>query len=197
MNEQLYWYVARATGVVSWALLSLAAVWGLVLSTRLLGKRTTPAWLLDLHRFLGAASVVFVGLHLAALVADNYTHFGLSELLVPLASSWRPWPVAWGIAALYLLLAVEVTSLLKRRVPNKLWRRVHQSSAVMWVLATLHLLTAGSDADNAVLQWSVLLVTLLVAFTTVVRVLSPKPDRPARPERPERTSDDAVAVKVP
>ena len=44
------------------------------------------------------------------------------DLLVPGASQWRPTAVAWGVIALYLLLAVEVTSLLKRRVPTRLWR---------------------------------------------------------------------------
>jgi membrane protease YdiL (CAAX protease family) len=73
MNDQLWWYVARASGTVSWALLALSVVWGLTLSTRWLGRRARPNWLLDLHRFLGGAGVVFVAVHVAALVADSYT----------------------------------------------------------------------------------------------------------------------------
>lgn len=184
MNEQLWWYVARASGIVSWALLSLAALWGVALSTRLAGKRATPAWLLDLHRFLGGASIVFVAVHLGGLFADSYAHFGPAELFVPLASTWRPVAVAWGVAALYLLVAVELTSLLKRRIPNRLWRRVHQTSFALWLFATIHLFAAGTDARNPVLQWAALAVTLAIVFTVTVRILSPKPDRPAsRPRR--------------
>ena len=77
---------------------------GTALSGRL-SRRPRPAWVLDLHRFLGVLAVVFAGVHLLGLVADSYVHFGPAELFVPLASSWRPGPVAWGVVALYLLLA--------------------------------------------------------------------------------------------
>ena len=194
MSEHLFWYLARATGIVSWALLSLSVLWGVVLSTRLLGRRATPAWLLDLHRFLGGTAVVFVALHLVGLVGDSYVHFGPSELLVPLASAWRPVAVAWGVVALYLLVAVEVTSLLRRRLPNRVWRRVHATSFAVWVLSTVHLFAAGTDAGNPVLQWSTLLLCVGVLFAVVVRVLSPKPDRRA-PSRAPGTSGPVSAVE--
>ncbi len=85
MNTQLWWLLARATGFVAWGLLTASVIWGLLLSTRLTRGRPTPAWLTDLHRFLGGAAVVFTALHLGSLVADSYTHFGLAELLIPLA----------------------------------------------------------------------------------------------------------------
>ena len=67
--------------------------------------RVTPAWVLDLHRFLGGLATVFVCVHVAAVVFDSYVAFGLADVLVPLASSWHPVAVAWGVVALYLLLA--------------------------------------------------------------------------------------------
>ena len=118
MTTQLSWHVARATGVVAWALLTAAVVWGLLLSTRLARGRPTPVWLLDMHRFIGGAAVSFTLLHLGGLVADTYVHFGLADLLVPYASSWRPGAVALGVVSLYLLMAVELTSLLMRRIPR-------------------------------------------------------------------------------
>ena len=62
MNEKLWWYVARSTGIVAWALVAAAVVWGLLLTTRLVGGRSAPRWLLDLHRFLGGLAVIFTGL---------------------------------------------------------------------------------------------------------------------------------------
>ena len=115
MNPKLWWYVARASGLVTWVLVTCAVIWGLALSGRVT-KRPRPAWVLDLHRFLGTLSIVFLGVHLSALVADNFTHFGPAELLLPMASRWRPGAVAWGIVGLYLLVAIEATSLVKRRM---------------------------------------------------------------------------------
>ena len=178
MNHQLWWYVARASGLVGWFLCTLAVVWGLALSTRLFGKRPAPAWLLDLHRFLGGLATIFVVIHVGALVADSYTHFGLADVLVPLASSWRPGAVAWGIAGFYLLLAVELTSLARRHFPGRLWRRVHAASLPLWVVSTVHLMTAGTDATNPAVLSIALLSAGAVLFVTLVRFLSPR-SRPA------------------
>lgn len=183
MNQQLWWFVARAGGLMSWFLCTLAVVWGMALSTRLLGKRPTPAWLLDLHRFLGALAAIFASVHVAALVADGYVHFGVVDVLVPMASSWKPGPVAWGIAGFYLLLAVELTSLARRWLPLRLWRSVHMASLPLWAFSTAHLLTAGTDAGNAAVWSAILVSTGAVLFVTVVRILSP-----GRPVRRRTTS---------
>lgn len=178
MNPHLWWYIARASGIVAWVLVTASVVWGLVLSTRL-SRRPKPAWFLDLHRFLGGLSVVFVGVHLAGLVADNYTHFGLASLLVPLASAWHPVAVAWGVVGMYLLVAVEITSLLMRRLPRRLWRAVHFTSFGLFAFTTVHALTAGSDAGNVAVQWFALGSCAVVAFLTLVRILSSfRSDRP-------------------
>ena len=197
MNPQLWWYVARASGLVAWALCTLAVVWGLALSTRLLGKRPAPAWLLDLHRFLGGLATLFVAVHVAGLVADNYVHFGLAELVLPLASSWKPGPVAWGIAALYLLVAVELTSLARRRLPARLWRLVHMTSLPLWGVSTVHLLTAGTDAQNPAVQWAALLSVAAVIFVTVVRVLSPRAAARRRKEPNDPVSSRLMALSPP
>jgi predicted ferric reductase len=173
VTGQTWWYVARSTGIVAWSLLTLSMTWGLMLRTRILNGRPTPRWLLDLHRFLGGLSIVFVALHLAGLVADNYVHFGPAELLVPFASSWRPAPVALGVVALYLLTAVEVTSLLMRHLPRRWWRAVHMSSFATFMFSTLHTVTAGSDAQNSVLILAVNVAVAAVLFLILVRVLAP------------------------
>lgn len=200
MNPQFWWYVARASGIVSWVLLAGSLAWGVTLSTRLLGKKAMPSWLLDLHRYLGALSVVFVGVHLAGLVADNYAHFGLADLLVPMASAWKPGPVAWGVAGVYLLIAVELTSLLKRRIPPKLWRATHYTSFPLYVLTTVHLLLAGTDRANNGLRVAAVSVSATLAFATIVRVLSPRSElRKAAPaaDRVPRPVPVAVPAATP
>ena len=179
MSVHLSWYVARASGIVAWALLSLSVLWGVVLSTRLLGRRATPAWLLDLHRFLGGSALAFVGIHLLGLVGDGYVHFGWSELFAPLASTWQPVAVAWGIVAMYLLVAVELTSLVRPRLPHGLWKGVHTLSFVLFVVATVHILQAGTDTDDGWALYPVLAVTMVVAFLSVARAAGAGRRRPA------------------
>ena len=68
----VWWYQARAAGFVAYALLTVSILLGLALTTRTFGRRPRPAWLLDLHRGLGGLATIFVGIHLATLVADSY-----------------------------------------------------------------------------------------------------------------------------
>ena len=151
------WLVARSSGIVAWALIVASAAWGLLLATRVLGRKASPAWLLSLHRFLGALAVVFTAVHVVAIVADQYVDFGLTEVLVPFASSWEPFAVALGIVGMYLLAAVQVTSLLRGHLSQGAWRRVHLLSYALFATTTVHALMAGTDT-NALLPTGVAVI---------------------------------------
>jgi hypothetical protein len=183
MTSQLWWFTARASGIVAWVLVTASVLWGLALSTKTLGRRPRPSWLLDLHRFLGGCAVVFTGVHVAAIMADSYVHFGLVDVLVPLASSWHPLAVAWGIVGLYLLLAVEITSLLRSRLPKRVWRATHFLSFPLFAVATIHGLASGTDAATPLLRGSVVVGTAAVGLLTIIRTrqATTPPHPPARP----------------
>ena len=172
MNEHLWWYVARSGGLVSWWLSSLAVLWGLSLSTRLIRGRGIPAWLLASHRHLGALTLVFTAVHVGGLVADDYVDFGIAEVLFPFASTWRPGAVAWGVVSLHLLVAIEITSLLMKRIRRRLWRAVHLASFAVFAMGSAHAFTAGTDRGNVAVQWTGLIVGTLFVFLVVFRQLS-------------------------
>ena len=183
LNSQLSWYAARASGLVAWSVVTLSILWGLAVSTRLVRRKGVPAWLLDLHKFLGTLSIVFVVVHVLALWADTYVYFGPRELFVPFASAWRPGAVAWGIAATYLLVAIQLTSWAMKRLPRKLWHRVHLLSIPMFVFATVHGFTAGADKANLAVQWLALTGGLMVFLLVTFRLLAPRRTGRASPAR--------------
>lgn len=173
----VWWFVARSSGLVAWGLAALAVLWGLLLSTRILGRKVRPSWLLDLHRFLGGLTVVFIAIHLTGLILDPFVDFGAVQVLVPFASTWKPLAVAWGVVAFYLLLAVEFTSLLRNRIPKQWWRAVHFSSYAIFVLGTVHLLTAGTDRRSPILLWTVVAAITAVSAMTLLRIVRPRESR--------------------
>ena len=177
MNPQVWWYVSRATGIVAWVAAMASVLWGLALASRMTGRRPGPAWLLDLHRHLGAITVLFTVAHLAALVADSWVHFDVVDLLVPFASEWKPGPVALGVVAFWLFLAVEVTSLLKRRLQAMSWRAVHLTSYLGAIASTMHYVTAGTDARHPFLRWGPTAVVSLAVVFLVFRLLVPRARR--------------------
>jgi len=199
-----WWYANRAAGLVAWALLSASMVAGLLLSSKALGKKARPNWLTDLHRGLSGLAVGFVGVHVVAAVADSYVHFGPTEILVPLASSWRPVAIAWGVASMYLLVAVEGSSLLRKHLPKAAWRKLHFLSFPLFLTATAHGVTAGSElGTTAGIAVAVVATAAIAALTTLrimdevakakqppapprvpVRISAEVPERPPMAERP-------------
>lgn len=179
MSEQIWWYATRAAGLMTWATAMTSIVLGLLMSfsnrpVRVRGaaplRLPSKPWLLDVHRFLGGLSLVFLALHMITLWADSFVHFAWAELLVPGASEWRPVAVAWGVVAAWLLVAVEASSMLKQSLPPKLWHRLHLGSYLVAGFGTAHGLTAGSDAGRPVVVAVGGLLLLLVVGLTVARV---------------------------
>jgi DMSO/TMAO reductase YedYZ heme-binding membrane subunit len=192
--SKIPWYVARSSGIVAWALILLTIVWGLLLATRVLGRRPAPAWLLSLHRYLGALAVAFVGVHVAAILLDTYSNFSLVNVLVPFTGSWHPLAVAWGIVGMYLLAAIEITSLLRNRMSKRAWHAVHLLSYFLFATTTVHMLTAGTDARAIITSSAAVLLGVAVTFGSVALYLwrtdpgEPRAlPRSTRPEPARRT----------
>lgn len=171
MIAHFWWYVARGAGISSWLFGATSVMTGLLLSSKATLK-PRPNWQLDLHRYQGAVSVSMLALHIAALVADSYSHFTLSRVFVPFASSWKPLAVAWGIVAMYLLITVEVTSLLRKRLSEKVWHTIHLSSLAGYLLSTVHFFQAGTDHRRAPALVAIVVMTGLNLGLLSFRILA-------------------------
>jgi predicted ferric reductase len=183
VSHLTWWYLARASGLVAWVLLMASLVWGVLLATRVLKPHDRPAWLLDLHRWLGGLAMAMVGLHIGSLIGDSFVHFGLADVLVPFASGWKPAPVALGVLSLYLLAAVEATSLAMRKLSRRVWRGVHLTSYGLVWLVSLHAGLAGTDVFNLVYRGVAALLTVAGVAATCVALLAPRRRRPATDRR--------------
>ena len=82
-------------------------------------------------------------------MADSDTQFGLADITVPYASAWKPGAVALGVLAAWSLIAVQITSLARRRLSRRVWRTVHMSSYVTFWLTSLRLVNRRSATGAA------------------------------------------------
>jgi sulfoxide reductase heme-binding subunit YedZ len=171
-NAHVWWWLARASGIVAWCLATAAIVWGLTLSSKAVRRRRTPAWLLDVHKYLGTLTLAFVAVHIAAIAADSYVQFSLRDLFIPMASAWRPGAVAWGIVAFYVLVVVEVSSWLMKFISRRIWHWIHLSSFAIFAAATVHGALAGADHAQPWVQFSAVAGVTIVLFLLLVRVLN-------------------------
>jgi sulfoxide reductase heme-binding subunit YedZ len=157
------WYVARASGIVLYLVLWLSCLLGLGLTTGLLDRGMGRSVIFSLHAFATRLAYGFLALHLVSLAADPTVRFGPRQLLLPFASTWRePW-TGFGILAAALTIAIGVSFAIKRTIGQRAWRALHWLTFVLYALALLHGLGAGSDARTI---WAEVLY--LVTGVTVV-----------------------------
>jgi predicted ferric reductase len=147
--QSLTWDIARAGGFTAYILLTLAVIVGLALSTQIQSPRRWPRLLnSELHNFLTLLSTIFLGVHILATWVDPYTRFSWNEILIPLASHYRPEWMALGIVAVYLGIAIGISTWLRPHIGYKLWRQLHVLTLVIFALATIHGIGTGSDTQT-------------------------------------------------
>jgi predicted ferric reductase len=165
--EAITWDVARAGGLTAYILLGLSVGEGLALSLHWQSPRWPRIINSELHNFLTLLATIFVGVHVLAVALDPFTHFGLNELLLPLASHFRPLWMAFGIVGLYLGIATGISTWLRPRLGYALWRKLHYLTLILFALVIVHGIATGSDTAT---WWgaTIYLTSVLVVGSLIV-----------------------------
>ena len=190
------WLVARAAGLVAFSLLTISVTLGLALSTKLLGNRRGKA-LLGWHQTLMWTALAMVSLHGVALALDPVLRFGVGALLVPGVAAWRTVPVAGGIVAGWLMLALASSFHVRRRIGQRRWRILHYASFAAFFLGLYHALNVGTDLAGTRGLIFAGIAAAPVCWLAFARILMPRPvprPRPLRPDAPTPSSTKAGAA---
>lgn len=143
---EVVWYMIRATGVVALVLLSVTTVLGLLSASRARSIRWPAFAQVELHARATVLSLVFLGIHIVSAVMDSYVHVGLVSVFVPFTSAFKPLWTGLGAVAVDLLVAVAISSALRRHIDARVWRGLHWLAYACWPIAMAHALGAGTDA---------------------------------------------------
>lgn len=176
------WYVTRASAVSAYVVLAASVILGLMRTTR----RQVPWWLDEAHRYLALLVSGFVVLHLLSLIFDPLIPFAPLNLLLPIAEPYRPFATALGVLGLYCLVAVTVSSWLRRYIAHARWRTLHYASFGGFILVTAHGLLAGSDSGEAWMRLVYLGASIVVALLAVRRLSQTPAVAPAGTARARR-----------
>ena len=193
------WLVARAAGLVAFALLTASVTLGLALSTKLLGNRRGKA-VLGWHQTLMWTGLGMVVLHIGGLLLDPVLRFGFVAVLLPGAAPWRPLPVAAGIVTLWLMFVLACSFHVRRQIGQRRWRLLHYASSVAFALGLYHALNVGSDLTGTRGLVFAGIVTAPVLWLAYARILMPraKPRKPASrsvPPQQQPPLDDTAASR--
>jgi predicted ferric reductase len=197
--EAITWDVARAGGLTAYILLGFSVVVGLALSLHWQSPRWPRIINSELHNFLTLLATIFVGVHVLAVALDPFTHFGLNELLLPLASHYRPLWTAFGIVGLYLGIAIGISTWLRPRLGYALWRKLHYLTLILFAAVTVHGIATGSDTSTWWGAGIYLTSVLVVGFLLVLRIVGPlraKSGGRSHPAPPVRTRQGARPARM-
>lgn len=152
MDNRLLWYTTRGAGVVTLILFTAVMVLGLLARLRV----ESPGWprflTAAVHRDLSLTALGLLLLHIITAVVDPFTHLGITAAVIPFGSSYRTVWLGLGTVAFELMLAVVITSLVRRHIGAGLWRFVHWLAYASWPVAVLHGLGTGTDGGSPWLQ---------------------------------------------
>ena len=172
MDPQLViWIVARATGVAAYIALCLSILSGVALRTSVLDFLATNRALRSLHDFMTWVWIPLGAAHVVALLLDRTAQIGPIDLVVPFQVSYAPLAIGLGTVSLDLVVLITVTSWLRRRMDDRLWRWIHRTSYVAFVMLFLHGLWSGTDFSApliSALSWSAALGIGLLAASRIL-----------------------------
>jgi sulfoxide reductase heme-binding subunit YedZ len=140
------WYLTRATGLISLILLSATVVLGIVASVGWTTERWPRFLSQAVHRNLSLFCIALLAIHIVTTVADGYVPISYLDAFIPFLTPYRPLWIGLGALAFDMLLAVGITSGLRRRIGVRAWRGVHYLAYACWPIAVLHGLGSGTDA---------------------------------------------------
>jgi predicted ferric reductase len=150
-----------------------------------------------LHQWTAYIAIFLTLTHPAVLLFLETPHFGWVDVLFPIHSYLQPKINLIGAAALYLVLLVVVSSLLRTSLGRPIWRSLHYLVFPAALLLLLHSLLTDpnlKDGHPDLLDGGKVFIeiaTLLSLVATGVRI--GLRGRGLRPER--RTQSEAVSTR--
>jgi sulfoxide reductase heme-binding subunit YedZ len=165
------WMVIRGSGIVAFALLAASSIWGLLVSTKVLGRAVKAKPVTWFHESLGLGALIAAVVHMGALTMDNYIEFGWLDVLVPGMASWNSMAVSFGVMAFYGLAIVALSFYVKGVIGQKAWRTIHFLAFGTFLATLVHGIMAGTDSGHpavvALYFGSAMLIVALVAIRVI------------------------------
>jgi sulfoxide reductase heme-binding subunit YedZ len=163
-----YWYLARGTGAVSLVLLTASVVLGVMGSVRFALAPRWPRFAIDtIHRDVSLLVLAVLVVHIVTSVLDSFAPITLTQAVIPFIGTYRPLWLGFGALSFDLLVALALTSILRRRIGYRVWRGIHWLAYASWPVAVLHGLGTGSDTK----VWWMLALTVGCVAAVAVAVL--------------------------
>ena len=116
--------------------------------------------------------VVVLAAHIATAVIDTYVDIRWFDAFLPVGGLYRPLYLGLGALSLDLLVAVGLTSAVRSRISERVWRRIHWLAYPSWAVAVVHSVGIGTDMASPWGLWTVLACVAAVLSAVAGRAVT-------------------------
>ena len=166
-----WWLASRSSGIVALLAVSISVIIGLMMANGLPRKPGAKRQLLAVHESTA----------LAGLIA------------IPFTISYRPIYTGLGIIAGWSAAFLGLSFYARRWFGARRWRTIHRATILVWALAVIHTLGAGTDATQLWMR-AILLATGIPIVFLFLRRIMPGEAKPARRVRPGQPAPESAGA---
>jgi sulfoxide reductase heme-binding subunit YedZ len=152
-------------------LICASVLMGLAMATKVIRPPRLKRACARLHEHIALIAIAAIAVHGLALLGDHWLKPGVRGIAVPFAISYRTQFTALGIIAGYLAALLGPSFYFRRRIGARRWRQLHRATVLVWILAVIHTLGAGSDGATLWLRGTVLGTGVPIVYLIALRLL--------------------------
>lgn len=189
--------VAATAGFLSFLLLWLAVMWGMILRNGWASTRIRHSTVQGIHQTVALLGLCLGVVHTVVQLAVPDGTVRVVDTLVPFLNRYDPIGIGVGAVALELTIAATLSVLIQRRLGYTRWRALHAVTYAAFILLVAHVLISGSDVDSVWAWGSVLgawLVTVVLWFMSTVWALQMRRSLAERGAAKQRGQEFTVNV---
>jgi hypothetical protein len=151
--SKIYWYLSRASGIVSFSILWVSMALGLGITNKMARSWPGAPAAFAIHQHTSLLGLAFAVYHALVLMGDHFVDFSLPRLIVPFSIAYETFWVGLGQICFYIWLLVVMSFYIRQRIGQKTWRMIHYVNFVIYVMAFLHGVKSGTDSDTQWIAW--------------------------------------------
>jgi len=150
---KIYWYLSRASGIVSFTILWVSMALGLGITNKMARLWPGAPSAFAIHQYTGLLGLAFAVYHGLVLMGDHFVDFSLPRLMLPFSIAYETFWVGLGQVCFYIWLVVVMSFYVRQRIGQKTWRTIHYANFAIYVMALLHGIRSGTDGDVQWIAW--------------------------------------------
>lgn len=167
-----WWLASRASGIAALVFLTVSVFLGLMMASKVMKRPAIKRWAVAIHEQSSLAAILAIAVHAITLIGDPWLKPGVDGVLIPFTMDYRPVYTGIGTIAGLLAIFLGLSFYIRRDIGSKLWRNLHRATVIVYVMAIVHTLGAGTDASAPWMRWWFVLTTPPVIALFVYRVFT-------------------------